>query len=148
MILGLPWSWDVKATFDIRNTFPTIGDPNAREMPVQIRGPLLLFTGKHRLALAPLLMSTMTSFPASKDPKNDDNGKFRGMRRILQGFLPEPNTHPTGMKMAETQRQNREKNIAGVFRGRIEVFTHSNMCPPGARGQPLRCTLDPSAWLA
>ncbi|KAI1435299.1 hypothetical protein GGR50DRAFT_334445 [Xylaria sp. CBS 124048] len=47
--------------------------------------------------------------PSSIDPKNDDNGNFRGMSRILQGFLPEPNTHPTGMKMAETQRQNRER---------------------------------------
>ncbi|KAI0456611.1 hypothetical protein F5B21DRAFT_502219 [Xylaria acuta] len=33
----------------------------------------------------------------------------RGACRILNGFLPEPNSHPTGVKMAETQRMNREK---------------------------------------
>ncbi|KAI0879392.1 hypothetical protein GGS24DRAFT_495866 [Hypoxylon argillaceum] len=35
----------------------------------------------------------------------------RGVCRILHGFLPEPNSHPTGVKMAETQRLNREKNM-------------------------------------
>ncbi|KAI0392887.1 hypothetical protein F5Y17DRAFT_467235 [Xylariaceae sp. FL0594] len=37
----------------------------------------------------------------------------RGMSRILHGFLPESNSHPTGMKMAETQRQNRQNKGKG-----------------------------------
>ncbi|KAI1431816.1 hypothetical protein GGR50DRAFT_699536 [Xylaria sp. CBS 124048] len=45
VILGLPWLWDVKATFDIRNTLLTIGDSAAGDVPIQIQGPLLSFTG-------------------------------------------------------------------------------------------------------
>ncbi|KAI3343038.1 hypothetical protein F4824DRAFT_444265 [Ustulina deusta] len=41
---------------------------------------------------------------------DEEEAKPRGACRILHGFLPEPNTHPTGVKMAETQRLNREKN--------------------------------------
>jgi transcription factor C subunit 6 len=45
-------------------------------------------------------------------PSNAESGmeeaKSRGVCRILHGFLPEPNTHPTGVKMAETQRHNRQ----------------------------------------
>ncbi|KAI1127927.1 hypothetical protein F5Y10DRAFT_186399 [Nemania abortiva] len=42
---------------------------------------------------------------------NEEEANSRGICRILDGFLPEPNSHPTGVKMAETQRLNREKNL-------------------------------------
>ncbi|TGJ88013.1 hypothetical protein E0Z10_g731 [Xylaria hypoxylon] len=48
--------------------------------------------------------------PSSVAQHDEDEAKPRGACRILHGFLPEPNTHPTGVKMAETQRLNREKN--------------------------------------
>ncbi|KAI1428275.1 hypothetical protein F5Y12DRAFT_782706 [Xylaria sp. FL1777] len=48
--------------------------------------------------------------PSSDAESNEAEAKPRGACRILHGFLPEPNTHPTGVKMAETQRLNREKN--------------------------------------
>ncbi|KAI0427404.1 hypothetical protein F5Y09DRAFT_316368 [Xylaria sp. FL1042] len=45
--------------------------------------------------------------------RNEEEANTRGACRILHGFLPEPNTHPTGAKMAETQRLNREKKTKG-----------------------------------
>ncbi|GAW18163.1 hypothetical protein ANO14919_076370 [Xylariales sp. No.14919] len=48
--------------------------------------------------------------PSSSVVQSDEETQPRGACRILHGFLPEPNTHPTGVKMAETQRLNREKN--------------------------------------
>ncbi|KAI8624632.1 hypothetical protein F5Y19DRAFT_453265 [Xylariaceae sp. FL1651] len=42
-----------------------------------------------------------------------EEAKPRGVCRILHGFLPEPNTHPTSVKMAETQRQNRRNIVKG-----------------------------------
>ncbi|RWA09294.1 hypothetical protein EKO27_g5823 [Xylaria grammica] len=48
--------------------------------------------------------------PSSSVVQSDQETQPRGACRILHGFLPEPNTHPTGVKMAETQRLNREKN--------------------------------------
>ncbi|KAI0965716.1 hypothetical protein F4678DRAFT_316316 [Xylaria arbuscula] len=53
LILGLPWLWDVMATFDIRKSTMTIGDPAVKEDPVQIRGPALSFGEKHKLVLVP-----------------------------------------------------------------------------------------------
>ncbi|KAK5632967.1 hypothetical protein RRF57_008681 [Xylaria bambusicola] len=53
--------------------------------------------------------------PPFSNANNDGEEKTpRGVCRILHGFLPEPNSHPTGVKMAETQRLNREK---GTKRG-------------------------------
>ncbi|KAI1177593.1 hypothetical protein F4777DRAFT_199155 [Nemania sp. FL0916] len=49
--------------------------------------------------------------PPSSGSQNDEEGaQLRGVCRIIHGFLPELNSHPTGVKMAETQRLNREKN--------------------------------------
>ncbi|KAF2964989.1 hypothetical protein GQX73_g8591 [Xylaria multiplex] len=48
--------------------------------------------------------------PSSMAQRDEREANPRGVSRILHGFLPEPNTHPTGVKMAETQRLNREKN--------------------------------------
>lgn len=60
------------------------------------------------------------SAPRPADTKSDGNEEStsRGMSRILHGFLPEPNTHPTGVKMAETQRQNRQNNVKGKSKGK------------------------------
>ncbi|KAJ2971571.1 hypothetical protein NUW58_g9380 [Xylaria curta] len=52
--------------------------------------------------------------PPSNTESEDEEAKPRGVCRILHGFLPEPNTHPTGVKMAETQRLNREKNTKEI----------------------------------
>ncbi|KAI1346713.1 hypothetical protein F5Y01DRAFT_264820 [Xylaria sp. FL0043] len=79
MILGLPWLWDVMATFDIRNSVLTIGDPAVKETPTQIRGPTLAFGGKHRLALIPQVSSVSTKrvedvdSSESSDSETDDS---------------------------------------------------------------------------
>jgi len=64
-------------------------------------------------------------------PSQDSEGrevKSRGASRILHGFLPEPNTHPTGVKMAETQRQNRQNKGKGK--------TKPAKLQPKSSGQP------------
>lgn len=47
---------------------------------------------------------------SNHDYDEGESAPLRGTCRILHGFLPEANWHPTGAKMAETQRLNREKN--------------------------------------
>ncbi|KAJ8124623.1 hypothetical protein O1611_g9017 [Lasiodiplodia mahajangana] len=49
--------------------------------------------------------------PSLNTHNSKEEAKSRGVCRVLQGFLPEPNSHPTGVKMAETQRLNRERNM-------------------------------------
>ncbi|KAI1750999.1 hypothetical protein F4782DRAFT_231716 [Xylaria castorea] len=56
-----------------------------------------------------LFQHEFRALPSSSAENEEEEAKPRGACRILHGFLPEPNTHPTGVKMAETQRMNREK---------------------------------------
>lgn len=56
--------------------------------------------------------------PVSNANHEGEEAKPRGVCRILHGFLPEPNSHPTGVKMAETQRLNREKGAKGKGKGK------------------------------
>ncbi|KAJ3558666.1 hypothetical protein NPX13_g9664 [Xylaria arbuscula] len=51
--------------------------------------------------------------PLSAADSEDGETMPRGVSRILHGFLPEPNSHPTGVKMAETQKRNRENGAKG-----------------------------------
>ncbi|KAI0974466.1 hypothetical protein F4678DRAFT_470481 [Xylaria arbuscula] len=77
--------------------------------------------------------------PSSNAMSNEEETTPRGMCRILHGFLPEPNTHPTGVKMAETQRLNREKNTkGGKGKGKAKEKAKSKQpkSQPKASGQP------------
>ncbi|KAI0443687.1 hypothetical protein F4803DRAFT_549956 [Xylaria telfairii] len=56
-----------------------------------------------------LFQHEFRSLLSSSAENEEGKTKSRGACRILHGFLPEPNSHPTGVKMAETQRMNREK---------------------------------------
>lgn len=64
--------------------------------------------------------------PSSNDEHNEEGTIPRGACRILHAFLPEPNSHPTGVKMAETQRLNREKNAEGGAKGNSQGSTKGN----------------------
>ncbi|KAI0400559.1 hypothetical protein F4802DRAFT_584646 [Xylaria palmicola] len=66
--------------------------------------------------------------PPSTATSGGKESESRGACRILHGFLPEPNSHPTGVKMAETQRLNREK---GSKKGRAK-----NKGKAKAKGEP------------
>ncbi|KAI2641254.1 hypothetical protein GGS21DRAFT_487593 [Xylaria nigripes] len=78
LILGLPWLWDVMATFDIRDSVLTIGDTTAREPRVQIHGPTLSFTGKHRLALAPATDTEPSSSSGESDSDTTSSSSESG----------------------------------------------------------------------
>ncbi|RYC57101.1 hypothetical protein CHU98_g9103 [Xylaria longipes] len=51
VLLGLPWLWDVMASFDIRSSSLTIGDPGEGEEPVTLKGPVMSLGGIHKLTL-------------------------------------------------------------------------------------------------
>ncbi|XDG01515.1 hypothetical protein ABKA04_001130 [Annulohypoxylon sp. FPYF3050] len=53
LLLGLPWLWDVMASFDIRGNSLTIGDTTAGETPVVLQGPALKLHTHHKLILDP-----------------------------------------------------------------------------------------------
>jgi transcription factor C subunit 6 len=75
------------------------------------------------------LSSTATS-------AGDEETKSRGVCRILHGFLPEPNTHPTGVKMAETQRQNRQNNLKENNKGKGKAKVKTVKPQSKTTGQP------------
>lgn len=54
VLLGLPWLWDVVASFDIRQSLLMIGDTVAGESRVKLKGPLLSPYRHHKIALHPL----------------------------------------------------------------------------------------------
>lgn len=53
VLLGLPWLWDVVASFDIRQSSLMIGDTVAGESRVELKGPLLSPYRHHKIALHP-----------------------------------------------------------------------------------------------
>ncbi|KAI0533891.1 hypothetical protein GGR58DRAFT_85921 [Xylaria digitata] len=76
--------------------------------------------------------------PSSTAQLDEGEANPRGVSRILHGFLPEPNTHPTGVKMAETQRLNREKNAKegeAKNRGKVRAKGKSAKSQPMTSGQ-------------
>ncbi|KAI1200594.1 hypothetical protein F5X97DRAFT_293162 [Nemania serpens] len=77
---------------------------------------------------------------SSLDAGNDEEeARLRGTCRILHGFLPEPNSHPIGVKMAETQRLNRERNTKGSQtknKGKGKVKAGSEKSQPHTSVQP------------
>ncbi|KAJ8107263.1 hypothetical protein ONZ43_g6787 [Nemania bipapillata] len=77
--------------------------------------------------------------PQSLNPQIDEVATSRGLCRILHGFLPEPNSHPTGVKMAETQRLNREKIMKEgqtKNKGKGKANRKPTKSQPKALGQP------------
>ncbi|KAI1300280.1 hypothetical protein F5Y03DRAFT_230841 [Xylaria venustula] len=77
--------------------------------------------------------------PSFDTMRNEEEATPRGMCRILHGFLPEPNTHPTGVKMAETQRLNREKNTKGgkgKGKAKEKAKSKQSKSQPKTSGQP------------
>ncbi|KAI1811427.1 hypothetical protein GGS20DRAFT_105340 [Poronia punctata] len=71
--------------------------------------------------------------PSNAKGGQGQESESRGVCRILHGFLPEPNSHPTGVKMAETQRQNRQNKGKGKAKGKT---ANTQPKPPGQPGQP------------
>ncbi|KAI1356781.1 hypothetical protein F5Y01DRAFT_4153 [Xylaria sp. FL0043] len=71
--------------------------------------------------------------------RNEEEANPRGACRILHGFLPELNSHPTGAKMAETQRLNREqKTKGGQGKGKNKGKAKGKQSKSGSKteGQP------------
>ncbi|KAI0468656.1 hypothetical protein F4859DRAFT_196778 [Xylaria cf. heliscus] len=73
------------------------------------------------------------ALPSSNAENQAEAAKPRGACRILHGFLPEPNSHPTGVKMAETQRMNREK---GTKEGQARNKGKGKATSKPAKSQP------------
>ncbi|KAI1122678.1 hypothetical protein F5Y10DRAFT_70389 [Nemania abortiva] len=76
MILGLPWLWDVMATFDIRHSLLTIGDSHVGEAREQIQGPTLSFVERHRLALAPAPVQSEDEDSSSSDEGPEPESEY------------------------------------------------------------------------
>ncbi|KAI0193176.1 hypothetical protein F4808DRAFT_360862 [Astrocystis sublimbata] len=77
------------------------------------------------------------NLPPSYTNYGGDEAKPRGACRILNGFLPEPNSHPTGVKMAETQRQNREA-AKGKGKGKAKAKSRPTKAQAKSTSQPDR----------
>ncbi|KAI0184625.1 hypothetical protein EV127DRAFT_456757 [Xylaria flabelliformis] len=83
-----------------------------------------------------LFQHEFRALPSAGGQDEEEGGvKPRGACRILHGFLPEPNTHPTGVKMAETQRMNREKGQA-KGKGKGKAKGKPAKPQPKTSGQP------------
>ncbi|KAI2638064.1 hypothetical protein GGS21DRAFT_488769 [Xylaria nigripes] len=89
---------------------------------------------------------------STSDARGTEDATSRGICRVLNGFLPEPNTHPTGMKMAETQRQNRKKNTkeqiktkgkARVQKKSVKSRSKASSLPEGEVDEEIAMTTGP-----
>ncbi|KAI1114352.1 hypothetical protein F5Y14DRAFT_414786 [Nemania sp. NC0429] len=86
-----------------------------------------------------LLQHEFHPLPSLDAGNNEEEGKPRGTCRILHGFLPEPNSHPISMKMAKTQKLNREKNKKGSQaknKGKGKAKVGSEKAQSNTSGQP------------